>query len=213
MLVPKRLWTLPGSTTSCLQPRKAGHFPKAGAVPSVFSFRPPMSPKWEYEARRRIERKRDVCPRRRLCDKWWGHSLSEAGRKRGEEVTTQAKFVPGGFFMCFFFQVALGRAPGLYTQSVCEVKIERYLAFKKLGFLERQSTVSSFSFQVLFQTSDNPTWVSRIQTRRISLTTVTETPEVYAVCTVGGDDVCTLTVQETRLSWRSAVAYFSSKVL
>ena len=99
--------------------------------------------------------------------------------------------------------------------GVCEVMIERYLAFKKLGFLERQSTVSSFSFQVLFQTSDNPTWVSRIQTqtRRIALRTVTETPEVYAVCTVGGDDVCTLTIQETRLSWRSAVAYFSSKVL
>ena len=34
-----------------------------------------------------------------------------------------------------------------------------------LGFLERQSTVSSFSFQVLFQTSDAPTWVSRIQTQ------------------------------------------------
>ena len=67
---------------------------------------------------------------------------------------TQAKFVPGGFL---FFLVALGRAPGLYTQCVCEVKIEKYLAFKKLGFLERQSTVSSFSFQVLFQTSDNPT--------------------------------------------------------
>ena len=60
-------------------------------------------------------------------------------------------------FSSVFFQVALGRAPGLYTQCVCKVKIERYLAFKKLGFLERQSTVSSFSFQVLFQTSDNPT--------------------------------------------------------
>ena len=72
-------------------------------------------------------------------------TVSEAGRKRGEKVTTQAKFVSGGFFC--FFQVALGRAPGLYTHCVCEVKIERYLAFKKLGFLERQSTVSSFSFK------------------------------------------------------------------
>ena len=93
-----------------------------------------------------------------------------------------------------FIQVALGSAPGLYRQCVCEVMIERYLAFKKLGFLERQSTVSSFSFQVLFQTRSNPAWVSRIQTqtRRIALRTITETPEVYAVCTVGGDDVCTL---------------------
>ena len=42
---PKCLWTLPVSITSCLKPRKAGHFPKAGAVPSVFSFRQSMSPK------------------------------------------------------------------------------------------------------------------------------------------------------------------------
>ena len=55
------------------------------------------------------------------------------------------------------FQVALGRAPGVYRQCVCQVTIERYLAFRKLGFLERQSTVSSFSSQVLFQTSDAPT--------------------------------------------------------
>ena len=50
-----------------------------------------------------------------------------------------------------FFQVALGRAPGLYTQCVCKVKIEEYLAFKKLGFLERQSTVSSFLFKYSFR--------------------------------------------------------------
>ena len=47
------------------------------------------------------------------------------------------------------------------------------------------------------------------ESRRI----VTETPDVYAVCTVGGDDVWELTIQETRLSCRSTVAYFSSKVL
>ena len=74
MLVPKSLWTLPGSTTSGLKPRKAGHFPKAGgrAVPSVFSFRPPMSvmsPQVRvYEARRRIESGAMFAPRRRLCD-------------------------------------------------------------------------------------------------------------------------------------------------
>ena len=56
-----------------------------------------------------------------------------------------------------FFQVALGRAPGVYTQCVREVTIERYLALKKLGFFERQSTVFSVSSQVLFQTSDAST--------------------------------------------------------
>ena len=49
--------------------------------------------------------------------KCWGHSLSEAGRKEGEEVAMQAKFVPGGFFCCCcLFHVALGKAPGVYTQ-------------------------------------------------------------------------------------------------
>ena len=66
MLVPKSLWTLPSA--SSLKPRKARHFPKAGAVPSVFFFFARLSPKWEYEARRRMERKRDVCPRRRLWE-------------------------------------------------------------------------------------------------------------------------------------------------
>ena len=32
-----------------------------------------------------------------------------------------------------------------------------------------------------------------------------------AVCTVGGDDECTLSIQETRHSCRSAVAYFLLK--
>ena len=39
---------------------------------------------------------------------------------KGEEVATQAKFVPRGFL----FRVALGRAPVVYTQCVCEVTIE-----------------------------------------------------------------------------------------
>ena len=39
--------------------------------------------------------------------------------------------------------------------------------------------------------------------RRTALRTITETPEVYAMCIVGGDDVWTLTIQETRLSCRS----------
>ena len=62
MFVPESLWTLPGSITICLKPRKAELFLKAGSVPSAFSFRPPISPKWECEARRHIERKCDVCP-------------------------------------------------------------------------------------------------------------------------------------------------------
>ena len=36
-------------------------------------------------------------------------------QKGREEVTMQAKFVPGGFFFCLF-HVALGKAPGVYTK-------------------------------------------------------------------------------------------------
>ena len=79
-----------------------------------------------------------------------GPSLSEAGRKQGEEVAMQTKFVPGGFFL-FLFQVALGKAPGVYTQCVCEMTIERYLSFKNLGFLEQQTTVSSFFLKYSFR--------------------------------------------------------------
>ena len=53
----------------------------------------------------------------------------------------------------FFFSGCTWKSTGVYTQCVCKVTIERYLEFKKLGFLEWQSTVP-FSSQVLFQTSD-----------------------------------------------------------
>ena len=100
------------------------------------------------------------------------------------------------------------------TQCVCEMTIERYLAFKKLGFLEQQTTVSSFflnySFrramlQLEFRESKSKPEESHFEQ--------SQRHRRYAACTVGGDDVWTLTTHETRLSFRSTVAYFSSKVL
>ena len=44
----------------------------------------------------------------------------EAGRKQGEEVAMQAKFVPGGFF---FFSGCTWKSNGVYTQCVCQVTI------------------------------------------------------------------------------------------
>ena len=133
--------------------------------------------------------------------KWWGRSLLEAGRKQGEEVVMQAKFVPGSFL----FSGCTWKSTSGGVHAVCmrgdrfDWDLEpRNLAFKILDFLERQSTVSCFTSQVAFQmrTSDAPAWVSKIQiqTRRIALKTVTETPQVYVVCTVGGDNVWTLTI-------------------
>ena len=81
------------------------------------------------------------------------------------------------FLVCFRLHLEKHRGGVHATQCVCEMTTERYLAFncKKLGFLEQQTTVSSFFPQVLFQTGDAPTWVSRVQikTRRIALWTVT----------------------------------------
>ena len=120
------------------------------------------------------------------------------------------------FFVCLF-QVALGKAPGVgvhATQCVCEMTTERYLAFKRLGFLEQQTTVSFFflkySFrramlQLEFRESKSKPEESHFEQ--------SQRHRRYAVCTVGGDDVWTLTTHETRLSSGSTVAYFSSKVL
>ena len=82
--------------------------------------------------------------------KWWGGSQLEAGRKQGEEVATQAKFVPGGFLssLSFIWKSTGGGGGGVYTQYVCEVTIEKYLAFKKFNFLERQFYSSAASIRV-----------------------------------------------------------------
>ena len=176
----KSLWTLPSA--SSLKPRKARHFPKAGAVPSVFSFRPHVSPS---ESAKHVDALREsvmffLPPPSSLGNwaKWWRHSLLEAGRKQGEEVATQAKFVPGGFF----FQVALGRAPAVYTQCVCRVTIEINLAFMQEARLSWTAIdCALLFFSVLFQTSDAPTWVSRIQIQTRTIALVTETGATQCV--------------------------------
>ena len=50
--------------------------------------------------------------------KCWGHSLSEACRKEGEEVAMQAKFVPGGFFLFVCFRLHLGKHRGCTRNAV-----------------------------------------------------------------------------------------------
>ena len=62
----------------------------------------------------------------------------------------QAKFVPGGFsFFFFFVSGCIWKSIGVgvhATQCACEMTMERCLAFKKLGFLEQQTTVSPLFF-------------------------------------------------------------------
>ena len=111
MLVPKSLWTLPSPV---LWNRvRLDTSQKQVQCHRCFLFTR-MGPKWEYETCRR--RESDMFAPAVVWAKCWGHSLSEAGRKEGDEVAMQAKFVPGAFFFVCLFQVALGKAPGVYTQ-------------------------------------------------------------------------------------------------
>ena len=124
-------------------------------------------------------------------------------------------------FVCFRLHLEKHRGEGGVhaTQCVCEMTTERYLAFKRLGFLEQQTTVSSFFLKYSFrramlQLCSNKFRESESKPEELeSHSEQSQRHRRYAVCTVGGDDVWTLTTHETRLSSRSTVAYFSSKVL
>ena len=80
-------------------------------------------------------------------------SLSEAGRRKGKRLQCRRSLCQEAFFCCCLFQVALRKAPGGVhaTQCVCEMTTERYLAFKRFGFLEQQTTVSSFFLKYSFR--------------------------------------------------------------
>ena len=141
--------------------------------------------------------------------KWWGHSLSEAAGKKGEEV--QAKFVPGGFFFPW------KSTRGVHALCMRGIRLRDTWRSRSSAFLNSNRLSSLFllkyssrwaMLQLEFRESNSKPKESHLYSRR-----VTETAEVYAVCTVGGDDVWVLTIQETRLSRRSTVASFSSKVL
>ena len=108
-----------------LKPRKARHFPKAGAVPSVFSFARIACHRLPSESTKHVDALRESV----MLPPWPPSSgpndeatqylkLAESKGKRYRRSLCQE---------AFFFQVALGRAPGVYTQCVCEVKIERHL--------------------------------------------------------------------------------------
>ena len=71
--------------------------------------------------------------------KWWGHSLSEAAGKQGEEV--QAKFVPGGFFSVEEHQGC--------TRSV----YARYTIWEILGVQEAQLSWTAIDCLLFFFSS------------------------------------------------------------
>ena len=127
MLVHKSLWSLPSPDFS-LKPREANHFPEAGAIPSVFSFRPHVSvrtsetfrAKWEFKAGKRMEWKHAVGPRDRLWAKWRGNSLLEAARKEERRGCSAVRVFVGG---CNFrFHLAEHQK---CTQGACEVTMYR----------------------------------------------------------------------------------------
>ena len=130
------------SITSSLKPSKARHFPKAGAVPSVFSFRPHGS-----EVRQRSTKtwgKRYAClPLPSSGPNAEATHYRKLAESKGKRLQCRRSLCQEAFFVV----VVSGCARGVHaTQRICEITIERYLAFKKLGFLEQQTTVSSFFF-------------------------------------------------------------------
>ena len=180
MLVPKSLWTLP-SPVLWHRVRLDTSWKQVQCHRSFLFTR--MGPKWEYEARRR--RESDMFAPAVVWAKCWGHSLSEAGRKEGEEVAMQVKFVPGGFFFCCFM-LHLEKHRGCARNAVCMRDDDwEILGVQEARLSRTANDCVLFFSRVLSQTSDAPTWVSRsrvqIKTRRIALWTVTETPEVRGV--------------------------------
>ena len=60
---------------------------------------------------------------------------------------------PRRLFLLLFVSCCTWKSTGGIhaTQCVCEMTTERYLAFKRLGFLEQQTTVSSFFLKYSFR--------------------------------------------------------------
>ena len=212
MLVPKSLWTLPSPVLWNRVTLDTSR--KQVQCHRCFLFTH-MGPKWEYEARRR--RESDMFAPAVVWAKCWGHSLSEAGRKEGEEVAMQAKLVPGGFFFVLFFcfMLHLEKHRGCTRNAVCM----RDDDWEIVGVQEARLSWTAndcvlFFFSVLFRRA-----MLQLEFRESkskpgeSHFEQSQRHRRYAVCTVGGDDVWTFTTHQTRLSSRSTVAYFSSKVL
>ena len=216
MLVLKSLWTLPSPV---LWNRVRLDTSRKQVCHRCFLFTR-MGPKWEYEARRLCDKGKAIClPPAVVWAKCWGHSLSEAGVKEGEQVAMLAKFVSGGFFLFVCFRLHLEKHRGCTRNAVC-MRADDWETLgagvqeARRGFIEQQTTVSSFilkyslrraMLQLEFRESKSKPEGSHFEQ--------SQRHRMYAVCTVGGDDVWTLTTHETRLSSLFTVAYFSSKVL
>ena len=136
--------------------------------------------------------------------------------RKGKRLQCRRSLCQEAVFFFLFVSCCTWKSTGGVhaTQCVCEMTTERYLAFKRLGFLEQQTTVSSFFLKYSFRRA-----MLQLESRESkskpeeSHFEQSQRHRRNAVCTVGGDDVWTLTTHETRLSSRSTVAYFSSKVL
>ena len=160
------------SITSSLKPRKARHFLKAGAVASVTCFLFARKSPHQSESTKHIDAlimRESVlfAPPSSSGQNDEATHYRKQAESKGKMLRCRRTLCQEAFFFFFFFffffvvvvVVVVVAVSGCTWKStggvhaVCEVTIERYLAFKKLGFLGRQTTVFSFSSQVLFQTS------------------------------------------------------------
>ena len=186
-------------------------------MPSVFSFHPHGVPS---ESTKHVdEGKAAIClPPPSSGPNAVATHYRKLAERKGKRLQCRRSLCQEALFFFLFVSGCTWKSTGGVhaAQCVCEMTTERYLAFKRLGFLEQQTTVSSFfvkySFrramlQLEFRESKSKPEESHFEQ--------SQRHRRYAVCTVGarGDDVWTLTTHGTRLSSRSTVAYFSSKVL
>ena len=101
------------SITSSLKPSKAWHFPKAGAVPSVFSFHPHGVPS---ESTKHVGEGKAIClPPPSSGPNAVATHYRKLAERKGKRLQCRRSLCQEAFFL-LLFQVALGKAPGVYTQ-------------------------------------------------------------------------------------------------
>ena len=177
-----------------------------------------FSPAWvPSESTQHVDEGKAIClPRRRLGQMLRPLTLGSWQKGRGRGCNQAGEVCARRLFFFFFVSCCTWKSTwGVHaTQCVCEMTTERYLVFKRLGFLEQQTTVSSFFSQYSFRRAMLQLEFRESKSKpEESHFEQSQRHRRYAVCSVGGDDVWTLTTHETRLSSRFTLAYFSSKVL
>ena len=207
------------SIISSLKPRKARHFPKAGAVRPVFSFSARMSPKWDCDEAWRPHWEKAWClhPQAAVVTGPNNEATLTIGswqKARGKRLQQRRSLCQEAQFLTFsgctsnstwHVHAACMRGDdweilGVQGAWLSWTAIDCVLFFFSSTLSDERCSNLSF---------DNPNANPKNRTQKEQ--SLWDTAEMHVVC-MGGDRVWTLTTQETRLSRLSTVAYRSSKL-